>query len=50
MIVDCASSERLVGSTASEFLATQRAHDILLDTGGFRYVESQHGTWTLMLC
>lgn len=36
MIVDCAHAERLVGSTASEFLATPKAHDILLDTDGFR--------------
>lgn len=38
LIVDYAKSERLIGSTAANFLSSPRSHDILIDDTGFRYV------------
>lgn len=38
LIVDAARSTRLLGSTAAAFLATPKAHDIVLEDLGFKYL------------
>ena len=38
LIVDSARSDRLLGSTAAAFLATPKAHDIMLEDCGFKYL------------
>ena len=38
LIVDAARSERLIGATATAFLSTHKAHDILLEDTGFKYM------------
>jgi len=36
--VDCAKSDRLTGTSAENFFANPRSHDILIEDTGFKYI------------